>query len=705
LSEISECIKARSLITSLKTTTNNTLAFCTKLHGVKIFSPSDCSIKHHFTNQYLDFDTTAVTFNHTGKLIAFAKTKVIYIADIDKKEIVKIIPTDSKKVHILSFDDTSNYIIAGNEDGRVMQYNCFSTSALARLCSFPHNEKNRKSIRKNYVSALCIEKNRLACSGLGGAVVVIDLYSRANKIVLQNSQSRINALHFVDSNTLVSANFDGLISIYSLKDKKLLKEIDTPLHQVRQIIAMPNPNFIMLCSNTNYVSIVDIKNHKFIHHKYIEFKDKIIRIANIDESSIAVALKNGMIEKIELTTEKDLKSLILHNSLDKAYELIEKEPMLKDTNKYKKLEQLYSKIYSEAIKALINENNNLAKELLKPYETLVSKKKEISSLYMSFRHYKNLKLLYLSKKFPIAYALCAKYPELEHTPIFKKMEENWRDIFKNAQRQMLLNKQNNAKALLDEYKTVASKKEMIALVLNQNRDFVEFILSINKKDYAKASSLANKNKLLKKAPTYTLLKNELDYKLEQIKTFIYQGDVDKARIALSIIKDVEDLKTEISMYFEECKHLEILQKHYKNNNLKRCYETLDEFHVLYTTELGEILEKHWAKLIHKCEEHALKGNVTNIKETLGELIDLDGRLDKIGDLFRLAFHVKIKAFLSKRSYKNAEKLIYSYLDIFGMDSEISTLTKKYEKRTDQKLAITQDIPTNRNNWIHSDLVK
>jgi hypothetical protein len=108
LSEILECIKARSPITSLQTTTNKNLAFCTKLHGAKIFSAEDCSIIHHFRNQYLDFETTAVTFNSSGNLIAFAKPKVIYIADIEKKEIIKIIPTDSKKVQILTFDENSN---------------------------------------------------------------------------------------------------------------------------------------------------------------------------------------------------------------------------------------------------------------------------------------------------------------------------------------------------------------------------------------------------------------------------------------------------------------------------------------------------------------------------------------------------------------------------------------------------------------------
>ena len=42
----------------------------------------------------------------------------------------------------------------------------------------------------------------------------------------------------------------------------------------------------------------------------------------------------------------------------------------------------------------------------------------------------------------------------------------------------------------------------------------------------------------------------------------------------------------------------------------------------------------------------------------------------------------------KKNYASAENFIYSYLDIFGLDSEIQKLMKSYEKRTSRKLAIT-----------------
>jgi WD40 repeat protein len=702
LSDTIDCVKARSPITSLLSTPQNTLAYTTRLHGSKIISSEDCSVISNFSNENLNHETTAAVFSNDAKLLAFANEKVIYIADVLKKEIIKIIPTDKNKIQVLAFDETSNYIIAGNENGRVHQYNCVSSSALARLCSFPYNEADRSRIRKNYVSALAVNKNRLATTGYGGSVIIIDMFSRANKIAFNNSRSRINALHFVDNNTLISGNFDGLVTIFNIKEQKILKEIETPLIKIRQIISMPNPEYVMLCSNSNYVSILDIKRYKLIQHKFVSFKDTVIRLASLNEKSVAVALKDGSIEKIELSSGEDLKSLMLHNSLDKAYELVEKEPMLKSTPEYAELENTYKRIYQQAISALVNQNISLANELLNMFKGCTSKKKEIASLFISFRQYNNLKILYVGKKVTLAYALADRYPELKQTPIFKKLEELWRDDFKDAQRQMLQAKYGKANFILERYKTIPSKKELINLVLNQNKEFISFIIALDKKNYALASEMVTKNRLLKNVPSYNILQNELELKLEQIKGYIYKGELEKARKNIKTIENVAHLKKEVLAFSKECKHLELLQSHYNKNDFKSCYEVLDKYSHLYSTQLGEMLEKHWIGIIEKCEAYALKGASSDIKETLGDLATLEGRLDKIGDLFRLSFHIKIKLFLSKRSFTNAESFIYRYIDTFGKDHEIGELMKRYELKTKSKLAITYNLDINRHHWVKSE---
>jgi len=150
----------------------------------------------------------------------------------------------------------------------------------------------------------------------------------------------------------------------------------------------------------------------------------------------------------------------------------------------------------------------------------------------------------------------------------------------------------------------------------------------------------------------------------------------------------------------------LLKEAYEDDDFKKCYEILDIHKFLKTIELGLFLEKHWSKLMQKCEEYALDGNIRDIKKTLGNLIELSTRHTKIGDLIRVSFHVRIKNLMDTKSFRGAEAIIYTYIDIFGTDSEINHIMKIFEDVSGLKLAITQiqlQRPT-RDSWRESDII-
>jgi len=138
-----------------------------------------------------------------------------------------------------------------------------------------------------------------------------------------------------------------------------------------------------------------------------------------------------------------------------------------------------------------------------------------------------------------------------------------------------------------------------------------------------------------------------------------------------------------------CDEMLALQELYEKSDFYSCYELIDTHPHLCFSELGELLQKHWSKLMNECEDYASRGNIQTIKATLGELITLNGRKERIGYLLRVSFQVQIKYFLANKKLKSAKSVIYSYIDIFTKDSEISSLMKKYEAISREKLAITQ----------------
>lgn len=701
---VNECIQERSVLSSLNLLENNLIAYSTKYNGIKIIDSNEFQTQIKISSKEIDLDTSKICFSPNAKLAAFANNNIIHVLNLRKKQIIQQIKISPQEIETLSFCANSTYIIVGTKTGRVYQYKYNSSALLSRLCSFSYTKKKQT---ESYVSAMTVFKNKLACSGAGGSVYLLDLYSQTEKRVLLHEGPRINTLCFVDESTLVSGDIHGTITVFSLASSNKVKIIDAPFINITQIVKMPNPNYILISSNTNYLAIADISKGKILHSKYVEFSVNVKYVIVANEDTILVALEDNKILTLHIDSPADLKSHIIHNSLYEAYKLVENEPMLHSSLEYKILEKRYQQIYNDALKALMNQNKNLALGIIDLLKGVRQKEQEIRKLFQAFENYDRFKILYLEKKHTLAYALCNKYPALQKTPLYLKLEEVFKENFINAQRHIQIGKIEHAKALMHDYITIASKREMIKLFLNQENEFIRFLKAIDEKDFQTIEELEQKNQLYSQIPTYKSLQQSTQKTIHKIELLINQAELNKAQTLLSQLKNSSYLKQELKKLHQLLLNMEDLQKAYAKNDFIQCYELLDTYSQLNSSELGILLNKHWAKLINECEEFALKGNVGGVKTKLDTLISISTRKHKIGDLLRVSFHSKIKAFLANKKFKNAENILYSYIDIFGIDNEINYLMQAYEVHSKKSLAITQNQNerTQRDQWLYSELMQ
>ncbi|CAI6147143.1 MAG: hypothetical protein SPLUMA1_SPLUMAMAG1_01902 [uncultured Sulfurimonas sp.] len=287
------------------------------------------------------------------------------------------------------------------------------------------------------------------------------------------------------------------------------------------------------------------------------------------------------------------------------------------------------------------------------------------------------------------------------------MEEVFTEAYSFAQKQILIGRHDIAEEILSVYITVLSKKPMLHLILKQNEDFIEFLKAISDKNFKTIEKLIRKNNIFSKIHTYIKLTKSAQIALDTIQNQINQGDVDSAIDTIKKYMQLPSIKEELQDLYRDAKLVKKLQESYKNNDFKSCYEIIDSSQNLYSLELSQLLEKHWSKLVSECEEYEFKGDFSAIKKKFGLLIAVKTRLEKIGDLLRLSFHTKIKALLSKKSFKNAENIIYSYTDTFGTDSEILLIMRTYEKASGIKLAFTvnQETRKARDSWLNAPIIK
>jgi len=701
LSYTDEIINECSTITNLTLLEDNNIAYATHYNGIKIMDSIEHKTLFKILSKELRVSMSAVCFSPDGTLFAFANDNLISILHLKTKQIIKTIKTSKEIVTSLTF--CSDYIIAGTHRGRVLQYRHDNAALLARVCSFPYIYTK---VKENYVSSFAVEENLLACSGKGGAIFVIDIFTQASRTVLLEKGERIDALAFLDNNKLVSANVSGKVIVFDIESQVQLCSIDAPFSKITQVVKMPNSNFIALVAKeSSYIAIADITKAKIVHSKYIEFQSNINKILLANEKSVIVALENNKIINITLPNTFALRQLLIDNNIEEAYALAEDELMLHDSGEYKLLEKRYKSIYKEALSALMNQNIILAHKILSILSSVKSKQKHIAELYVAFEHYNRFKVVYLEKKFALAYAMSEKYEALKLTPLYKKLEETYKEHFIDSIRHIQMGKDTNAKALMNEYLTVTSKQPIIRLLLSKDKDFMHFLKAIKDKNFQILEELQIKNPVFIQAPTYFALGQSIEKNILKIETLINEGKLERAQSLLLKFKNTSFINKELKRLYTNLDYMQKLQKAYEDNNFKRCYELLDTHHPLNITPLGIILNKHWAKLMRTCEDYALKANPKGIKDALSDLLLVRTRKRKIGDLLRVSFQSKIKAYLAKKSFVSAKNIIYSYIDIFGKDNEITSLMKMYELMSKTKLAITlSQEGKDRDMWMYSEFI-
>lgn len=323
-----------------------------------------------------------------------------------------------------------------------------------------------------------------------------------------------------------------------------------------------------------------------------------------------------------------------------------------------------------------------------------------------------LEPLLANKSFEQVFDLVSDNSFLKETIGYDKLAYIYEAAFKKAIQ--ALQKENILKAnqLLEKFKNVKSKKTEINALFQDFKHYDRFRLHIKEKKYAIAYAISSKHSSLTLTQEYQDIESIFNKLFQLAKSQMRLSKKDLAKETLSSYLTILSKRDQIKNLLDGSNKKDKadtdkakLLRLYEKNNFKECYELIDKSNI-ENLELVELLEGHWIKLMLKCEDFALDGNIKEIKKSLGELISIKTRADKIGDILRVAFYSKINVLLKEKNFNSAQNIIYSYIDIFGEDIEIKDIMKKFEKSSSNKLALTQKQSNreSRYNWLNSELI-
>lgn len=689
--KILKYLQTNSPLIKFQKLNNNIIALYTSSKEIKFYSADGCAKEIYY--QHLDLGISCIAFSLDSKLIAFSEKNIIHIIHTRSEQHIQTIKLDDEIIDKLEFDLESRYIIISTASAKLYQYRYNKSYPITREWIAP-------------VSYMVFYKQNIAIGCENGSLFVRNLYSRVNNIVIHNGNSPINSISYVDDTKILTGDSKGDIYLNSFDKKKYIKKIETRFTKVTQINLIPKSNYMIVAGDSNYISLYDIKKFKLICSKYIEFDDIVKNIEVVDRYIILVTLQNSSIKRVELYNPKELDSLIVNNSLDAAFKLAEQGFILKETDEYKRVESAYDTIYDKATQLLVNGNIDKALEITNQFREIKSKKQDIETLFKAFQHYPRFKILTKEKNYLIAYSMSNKFPALQKTIEYKEMENRFKLAFKHAQQMILSRDYEKAKTVLSEFIIVTQKRDIIKLMLDNNEIFIEFLRAIESDDFQKIYKIVKTDVTFLKIHDYKIVEKKIELILKKIQNDIKVGDIESAYKRIDKLKDIDYIDSKISKLIDDCQKVKKLKDAYERDDFISCYELLDKHFSLNNTELAFFLHKHWKKIIYKCEDFALNGDLEELKNTLGELISLGTRREMIGNLFRICFYVQIDSFKNKKDYKQSETLIYLYIDIFGLDDEIITIMGEYEFDSKTKLAFTQNQnkKVDRDSWIYSEVI-
>jgi len=527
------------------------------------------------------------------------------------------------------------------------------------------------------------EGNLLACGDNAGNIFLYTLAAHKEIARFCYVAQPVSRILYLNPHTLVIFFVGGSVYRHSLSFEPHAKKTRIPFATLRNILPFMQNNYALLQVDATSFALFDLAEHKLCRSKFLT-TPFAIKTCRIEENNLHIEYQNKRNDSFDLCPAKELDSLLLHNALEQADTLLGHNPVLTRTPSFEKLSRFYDATLQEALQALIAQNKERFERIVEMLLGLSAKKEELALLKKTYEHYPRFVALVETEKYPLAYAMSAKFPRLQTTPPYKKLQEHFGTCHKQAQKALNNGEHAKAREILTPFMTIASKKDTIKLFLDKNSLFLSFLKAIEEQDYRTCQALIAQEKSLEKLPNYTAL-------LDAQESFMQE--IYKASLALDLPRAEERLaKLPLSKSLHSLQELyrgaALLQKLYDNNDFKGCYELLDIHPLLLQSELGILLEKHWGKTLAKAREHAIAGEMTQIQNLFENLSGIKSREESIAHLYKLGFYAKIKLFLEQKEFKSAEKFIYSYLDLFGEDMQITLLMKLFSLTSPTPLALS-----------------
>ena len=619
------------------------------------------------------FENTA-DISPDGNYLAIAQKKgnKTFIYDLKAKKFKYKFGWHKGEVLLVCFNEDGNYLLTGGMDGRAYIWSLKLGKMLNALPPHP-----------DYILSGGFSKNSLwAATGSYDRMISITNIASINLTYRKKiHRGAVNKIKFFRANVMLSGDKSGEIVKWDFRKGKVLKRFENMADVVIDFVSDEKEEFLFAITKEKRVYLYDFESGELIIREFIKLPElPSVLCYNPHLNHLYVGCADGSLYIYDLLKdENELKKLIYEKKYAKAYELIKQNPVLKRTNEYKQLENIWEKTLNAIQKYLEKGEFEKAKYLFEPFKNDTIKRNIFQSLLKDYGEFEKFKNAVINKKYPVAYSLVRQYPIFKESAYYKKMEEDFKKAFNKAREFIKLGKMENARDVLKPFRGVSEKVGLIQSLFSEKAlyDFLKKLIA--KKDFKEFFQLVDRYPFLVDTDEYELAMKYAKAFLEKAKESIKKGNYKEAIRYTEMLKNFPSYKDEAEEIEREAENISNFLLFIANKDYDKVEEMINKYPYLETLDDYQKFLEEYKKLINEGEKYAVTGNVEMIKKLFADYEKYNMFKTFINQMLKRAYLNQIMAYLKNKDLKKLSVGVQNYIKLFGFDNEIGDLMKMAKK--------------------------
>lgn len=630
---------------------------------LKIVSGFKAGIKHE------RFKQNVVTFSNDGSKFAFLSSdcREARLFNAQTKKAIAKMTRHQGEVSCVEIDSKDRYMFSGGEDGKTFVID-LKTGKLA--FTLPHHADTINEI------AFSANGNWCVTVSYDRKVGVFNIATMTPKHKLKLHAAPVMKASFIDASRFISIDKNSTAIVWNTYSGKVLARLQGIHDDIREIVVSKNGLFLFLGTELGYVILYELENYTQLARSYIKLSSPISSLIFDDEKShLIIGTEDGDVIFYDIFEgKKNLKALLKQTKYDEVYKETDKNPLLKYTDEFKFIYNMWEKTLEKATYFLERGEKKKALSLFENFKNIPAKKTLINRLLQEYKDFDKFLDLAKQGKLSLAYGMARTTPIYKDTAIYKSLEKQWQKTFLIAQKTVLQSAGiEKAREILSPYRGISEKTDHIQELLKEAKVYVTFKKVISNKNFRMAFKLIEQYSFLREFPEYTAMINYGDKLYIEAQKSMKDENTGSALKMLKVLSAFTEFEEEANELRDNIENRLKFNNAIRIQDMPLAYSLLDNSEDLQETDDGIKLQKVWNDILEKANTYAAVGDIDSIEEIIIPYLKVSSKYLAIASVVAWCYITQLeKAVKDKTDLSIIEDGIKKYILIFGLRDEIES---------------------------------